>query len=149
MHMNKPQKKFLFDEEFATHTSGALQALEVPTRDDLRRAGEEGFASGHAAGRAEADAEIARAQSQALEAFSREFSTMKIAHESAYGAYSQEATSLAVTIGRKLASSLIDAQPLGEIEALVNLCLRQIMGETRVVVRVHETVLDEIGRAHV
>lgn len=144
MPMNKAQKKFLFDEEFASRAGGDLQIHDVPTRDDIRRAGEEGYAAGHAAGRAEADAEIARDQAQALEAFSREFSTMKIAHESAFGSYAQEATRLAVAIGRKLAASLIEAQPLSEIEAMVDACLRQIMGEARVVVRVHESVLDGI-----
>ena len=147
MPMTRSQKKFLFDEEFASRAGGDLQIHDVPTRDDLRRAGEEAFAAGHASGRAEADAEIARTQAQALEAFSREFSTMKIAHESAYGAYAQEATRLAVAIGRKLAASLIEAQPLSEIEALVNACLRQVMGEARVVVRVHEAVLDSMQTA--
>ena len=137
--------KYLFDTDFAPDMSRLRDqdgiAWDVPpTRADIDRARTEGFS----AGRAEAEAETSRLQAQALNRFAEEFVTLKISHEKVLRASTGDAVALALTVGRKLAENLIATHPLGEIEALMTHCLSRLMGEARIVLRIHESLLDAL-----
>jgi flagellar assembly protein FliH len=46
-------------------------------------------------------------------------------------------------VGRKLASALIDGEPLVEINALAGDCLRQLIGVPHVVVRINDGIYEQ------
>jgi flagellar assembly protein FliH len=141
-------RKFLFDTEFPT-VQRAGRTLEIDTdhffdERDMEAAKSEAYAAGVAAGRAEAEQESARLEAQALEKLSRDYASLKAAHESTLHLFSREATALALQIGRTLAPKLIESAPLAEIEALVAACMSQIMGEARIVIRIHASLLEPL-----
>ncbi len=66
-----------------------------------------------------------------------------------------EAAAIAVAVGSKLASALIDREPLAEITTLASDCLRHLTGVPHVVVRVNDAIyaeardrLDALVNAH-
>lgn len=139
--------KFLFETEFAANKPKARgqRVWDIPpTEQDLVRVRDEGFAAGRAAGRADAEAETARIEAQALERFSQAFLGLKAAREASLQDHTRDAASLAVAVAKKLASTLIAAQPLAEIETVLTDCLARVIGEARIVVRVHESLLDSL-----
>lgn len=141
--------KFLFDTEFVPDSSlsegvGSVNWDIPPTQEDLEQARKEGFSAGTAAGRAEAEAESSRIQALALTQFAEQFAALKQTQEHVLQGSTKDAVTLALTVGRKLAGELIDAQPLAEIEALLGQCLSRLMGEARVVLRIHDDLLDAL-----
>jgi flagellar assembly protein FliH len=144
--------KFLFDTEFDVDSWNPrglgvlLEEDEVLTKRHLDDARAEGYAAGKAAGRTEAEGESSRMAAQALEKFTRDFAVMKQAHANALAHHTREATALAVAVAKKLAPALMAAQPLAEIEALITDCLSRIMGEARVVVRVHNDLVEGLDQ---
>lgn len=139
--------KFLFETEFAANKP-KLRGRRVwdipPTEQDLEKKRQEGYAAGHSAGRAEAEAESARMEAQALERFSQAFLSLQAAREASLQNHARDAAEIAVAIAKKLAATLIEAQPLAEIETVLVDCLARVIGENRVVVRVHESLLDAL-----
>ena len=143
-------KPFTFGEEFPTAERQGRPARARHERSNFRKedvaaANADGYAAGHAAGLEEARQEIARLEAQALECFARELTAFKAAHENALPAFGREALELALAIGRAIAPKLMERAPLVEIEGLVGACMSQIMGEARIVIRVHPSLIDALG----
>jgi flagellar assembly protein FliH len=147
--MTAKSTKFLFDTEFLPDMveatgSGTIGWDVPPTREDLENARKEGFRAGHAAGRAEAEGESHRVEAEALRFFAEQFVTLKRGQEEVLSLATRDAMAVGHTVGRKLAETLVAAQPLEEIEALLARCLSRLMGEARIVLRVHDSILDAL-----
>lgn len=140
-------RKFLFDTEFEVDRwrGNGIGAVDEPvTRQHLAAARREGFEAGRQAGRAEAEAERARLETESLARIAREVAGLRERHAAGMAELRRENLALSLSIGRKLAGHLMAAQPLAEIEGLVDECLRRLLGEARIVVRIHGSLLDAL-----
>ena len=132
--------KYLFDTEFLpdmAHLEGENSVgWDVPpTREEVEAARAESFSAGHAAGRAEAEAESLRIQAHVLRQFAEQFVALKQSQEAILRESTKDAVAIALAVGRKLAETLVAAHPLVEIESLLAHCLSRLMGEARIVLR--------------
>lgn len=144
MIMTEP-RKFLFDQVFEVdrwQTKGVGVADELLTRQHLADARAEGFEAGRLTGRNEAEAEQARLVADSLGRISREIVQLNERRTASFAVLRHEALALGVSIARKLAPRLLASRPLAEIEGLVEECLNRLMGEPRIVVRIHSSLLD-------
>ena len=140
-------RKFLFETEFEVdrkHGKNVGLVDTFVTRQDLEAARNEGFAAGREAGRAEAEAERVQRETEILGMIGRQVASLVQQRTATLGAMRKEGVMLAVSIARKLAGRLLAAQPLGEVEALVEDCLQRLMGEARIVVRIRTEQLDSM-----
>ena len=141
--------KYLFDTEFLpdmAHLEGENSVgWDVPpTREEVEAARAESFSAGHAAGRAEAEAESLRIQAHVLRQFAEQFVALKQSQEAILRESTKDAVAIALAVGRKLAETLVAAHPLVEIESLLAHCLSRLMGEARIVLRTHDSLLDAL-----
>ena len=140
-------RKFLFETEFEVdrkHGRNVGVVDNLVTRQDIEVARNDGFAAGREAGRAETEAERAQLEIEVLGAIGRQVAALVQQRTATLGAMRKEGVMLAVSIARKLAGRLLAAQPLGEIEALIEECLQRLMGEARIVVRIRTELLDSM-----
>jgi flagellar assembly protein FliH len=135
-------RKFLFETEFEAAREGRGKGEEIPTHQHVEQARQQGYEEGRSAGRNEAEAERARLETDALARIAREVGTIAQRNAAGFEQLRQENMALALSIGRKLANRLMATQPLAEIEAVVEESLRRLMGEARIVIRLHESLLD-------
>jgi flagellar assembly protein FliH len=142
--MTEP-RKFLFDQVFEVdrwHGKGVSLTEELLTRQQLAESRAEGYEAGRLAGRQEAEAEQARLIADSLGRIGREIVQLNERRAASFGTLHREALALGVSIARKLAARFLASRPLAEIESLVEDCLNRLMGEPRIVVRVHNSMLD-------
>ncbi len=140
--------KFTFDQDFEEPSKGQAARLEKEackhTDADLEAATRQAFAEGHAAGAAEAHADVETAIAKALAAAADALAGLSQAQQIAVEGLRHEAVELACVVARKLAPALISRWPLEEIEALVGECLATLHEEPRIVLRVNEVLLEGI-----
>lgn len=139
--------KFMFDTPFEGAGSEAYEAAaraRAPrySEEDVEQFREVALAEGMSAG-----LEQARLGSEATIATSLGHiqQGLKVLEVNDH-ARRKEAATLALAIGRKLAATLIERQPLAEIEGLVRDCLSEVADEPRVVIRINEALLEELKR---
>jgi len=151
--MNAPQK-FLFDTSFELEegiAGPAGRGTDAPAEPsysgaDLEAARHESFAQGREAGleaaRAETEARIQRSL-DALEA-----GLKGLAESAGTAATEQEQSMLRLNVAmlRRLFPRLMVEHGLAEIEAVVRDCLHRLRDEPRLVVRVADSLLDEIEK---
>jgi len=135
-------RKFLFDKEFDPAGLGGRPVEEAPTRQDVELARQQGYEEGRAAGRSEAEAEQAKLEAEALARIAREVGAFVQHHAASLEQLRNENLALALSIGRKLARRLMATQPLAEVEELVEGSLQRLLGEARIVIRLHHGLLD-------
>ena len=144
--------KFLFDTDF----SATDEAARLAPRPDTRRfsalemdvAQAAARAEGVAAGRAEAEQQIARRVADACAAVGTRLGELIAACAQQHEAQTREAVTAATEIVRRLLPSLGKREAIGEIEALIRNCLSRLHDEPRLVVRVADELLDPI-RQHI
>lgn len=103
---------------------------------DIVSAREEGYAAGHAAALAEAEAEAGRADTEATAAMAQALEATGAEHQAAWERVAGQSVRVAVAIARKVVPRLADAGGTGEIEALVRDCLPQAVDEPHLIIRV-------------
>lgn len=150
--MNAPQK-FLFDtsfevEEDAAPDSGAEKPAPAPshTAEELAQAHEEGFARGREAGLEAARAERESETQNCLSALEGRLTELAGDIEAAAARREQDTLRLTVAMLRRLLPRLIAEYGVTEIEAVVRDCFHRLRDEPRLVVRVADSLLDEIER---
>ncbi|MGB1548282.1 MAG: hypothetical protein ACPHIA_07125 [Alphaproteobacteria bacterium] len=114
------------------------------TEEDLAAAREEGMAEGKAAGRKEAEAETERLTADALKKISEHMATLGAAQSEASKSNAREASELAMAVARKVMPEISKHGAIIEIEAMVRQCLADRFEEPRVVIRVHDSLLDSL-----
>jgi flagellar assembly protein FliH len=141
-------EKFLFDTCFdkpdPRGTAPAQPAAPTFTEQDLEEARRTAFAAGEAEGHARAAQER---ESLVAGAMARIDAQMARLHQDLGERLSQierRAVEAAVTLVRKLLPGLARERDMSEIEALIENCLRSLLDEPRVVIRVPDSLLDPL-----
>jgi flagellar assembly protein FliH len=145
--MAKPQpeaRRFLFDNTFDAARKPARKPKPEdekppePTfgRAQLEEARQQGYEEGRAAGAAEAaagaEAEIARLVAGVAEALP----AIAAAQDEANGRLMHDGASLVAAIVRKILPSLVARNGLDEIDTLLDRCLRTLIDQPKIIVRV-------------
>lgn len=138
--MDATAQKFLFDTRFD------LPEEEVQDPEELarERARQALIEEGRLAGLQEAETQSAQTSAQALSKLPDALSMVASARAAVAESTVQEAAGLAALIVRKAMPGLTAARGTGEIEALIVDCLRNLVDEPRIVVRLNDSVLDEM-----
>lgn len=138
-------KKFNFDTSFNPGSEGTdSRGARSYTADDLAIAEEAAREQGRLAGIAETRATIEHTTAVALSRIGEQLQALgrtieEIRYESA-----SHALKIAVAVVRKVLPDLAQRNGLAEIEALVRECLNTFYDEPRVVVRLHDKMLDPL-----
>ncbi|HYB11452.1 MAG TPA: FliH/SctL family protein [Alphaproteobacteria bacterium] len=142
--------KFLFDRSFDDAVAGEDEARTVKryTESDLaaacaaaRLAGRE---EGHSTANAAAMGSIGASTARALQTAAQEIGKLGIARTDAERAMTAAGLQLAAAIARKAIPEIARRNGIAEIEALVSDCLAQLIDEPRIVIRVHDSLLDSL-----
>ncbi|HEV7367930.1 FliH/SctL family protein [Arenibaculum sp.] len=158
-------RKFLFDTSFDDPTR-RREELEPPpppppvpepepepapppeptfSREELLRAHEDGYADGFAAGKAAAETAAAQRLADVLAAAEAALLAMLAQAEASAADRRDEAARIAMAIARKLLPTQARRHGLAEVEAMIEDCVAEMIEEPRLVVRVHDEMLDEIA----
>jgi len=136
--------KFLFDHDFAEGESPRQPA--VPQADHeaaLAAAAAEGYRKGLAAGKAEGAAETERKLSAALTKTATSLEGLARSLAEVERKLESDAAEVAVAVATRLASALIEREPLAEVAALAADCFRHVVSAPHVVVRISDVLYDE------
>lgn len=139
--------RFLFGEDLSQPAQERRAADEVRRASDraaLERAGQEGFARGVAAGRAEAEAETARRHAEAIERVAYGAADCLAAVDREAGAIEADAMMFFEALARQLAGRALADQPLSRIAEAATEAFRHLRGIPHLAVRVHESLVEEV-----
>lgn len=143
----KQAVKFTFETRFDDGAEPTLKASARAasfTEEDLARARAEGHASGFMEGEAKARSDSESAVAQAMEHFAANAGSLLAALQAESAVIRGEAATLALTAVRKLAPALIATRPQVEIEAVLRDCLTHLNREPHIVLRVSETLVEQL-----
>ncbi len=142
--MSASPARFRFDldlghreEHNAVMTDSAVAALSASARA-------EGFQQGLAEGTRSATVKAAERLAKAAEQLANHTAALNAALDDQRRETLAEAVGLAATIGRKLASQLVGAQPTAEIEALIAECLASLDAVPHLVIRCNPELADAV-----
>lgn len=142
----KQAVKFTFDTRFdegQTPAPGSYTKVRF-SAEELERARAEAYASGLAAGQAEAAARADRDLGNAMSDFASNAASLLAALDAESASIRGEAMALALTVARKLAPALVASRPETEIEAVLRDCLTHLNREPHIVLRVADTLLERL-----
>jgi len=143
--------KYMFDQEFdAPHKivgTGDRTRPVAYSRAEIEAIRAEAYSQGFNQGRTEADGEQQRAIADALSSIAAAVPQITGKLEAERARLETEATTLAVTLARKLAPALMARTPLAEFEALIGEVLTHLADQPHVAVRINDELIEEI-RAH-
>ncbi|OQW55077.1 MAG: flagellar assembly protein H [Proteobacteria bacterium SG_bin9] len=135
--------KFLFDNDFSVPDAAKERAAaSVELAQKVAEAEARAYRSGFDAAMQEARAESDRRQAMALEEIAMSLKVVAGGFAAVENKMETEAVDVAVAVARKLCSSLIAAEPLTEMMALVEDCFRHLVATPHLVVRINETLYD-------
>ncbi len=143
-------EKFLFDTSFEPEDMdrsvmpGQKPAKPKFGEEDLEQARTEGLAAGKESGRQEAMQSIEQQISQALSTISGQLTGLSEAQVQASERQTRGAVDAALTVVRKMFPRLAGRHGLAEIEAVVCDCLERLRSEPRIVIRVADSLLDQV-----
>jgi flagellar assembly protein FliH len=145
----RSQAKFLFDNDFAAAADRKSSIAPAEHAAKVAEAEANGYRSGFAAAKLEAEQRAAAALERiagALAELARGLSALETRLET-------EAVEVALAVAKKLAPELIAREPFAEIAALVADCFRHLVAAPHVVVRVNDALhagarekLEELAR---
>lgn len=104
----------------------------------------EAFAEGRAAGERDMNAMATQTVAVAAGTLATQAADMARALDNAIASHRNDAISLALSVGRKLALHLIARYPEAELEALVAECLASLNGVPHLVIRCHPDLADAV-----
>lgn len=144
----KQAVKFTFSTRFdngdETVASTRAQVEATFTQKDLDLARSEGHASGLLEGESRARTEADYEVSSAMEHFASNAGSLLAALQAESAVIRAEASSLALIAARKLAPALIATRPQAEIEAVLRDCLTHLNREPHIVLRVAESLVEQL-----
>ncbi|PWR18385.1 FliH/SctL family protein [Zavarzinia aquatilis] len=143
--MNGGPVKFTFDTDFQIAAPRPKPVAPPPpsfSADDLSAARAAAFAEGVAAGRREAEAEIAAALSHAVAQAGESLDAIAGHIAAGEAAQKADAAALSLAIARRLCPALTAALPLADMEAMVGDCMAELKDEPRVIVHVAAAMVD-------
>ncbi|MBX6321939.1 MAG: hypothetical protein IRY94_08940, partial [Rhodospirillaceae bacterium] len=143
-------RKFHFDVSFDAGQDEPEEAAPPPpperrfSEEELAAERTRAFAEGRAAGQTEARASIDNACAQALPALSEQAGQLVDAQKEADARNARAAVATAVAVVRKLFPELARRNGLVEVEGVLARCLETMRPEPRIVVRLHDSLLDPL-----
>ena len=144
-------RKFKFETSFDIDVKDKQEQLEIGARsireyteDDLCAARDAAYAEGRNLALQEALTTNEHLITQLLPAIEQRLEDLHHANETVYAKIANDAIKVAVTIAHKVVPEFARNNAFEEIEGLVRECLNILYEEPRVVIRVHERVLDPL-----
>ncbi|WEJ57961.1 FliH/SctL family protein [Devosia sp. FJ2-5-3] len=110
----------------------------------VAQAREEGHSEGLKAGERNAASMASQTIAAAAGTLAAHTARMTTSLDEAIAMHRREAISLAASVGRKLATHLIEAQPTAELRALIAECMPSISGVPHLVIRCHPDLADSL-----
>jgi len=137
-------KKFLFKSNFddTPSNNGSIRSPQMFTEEDLATARKQGFEEGTVAGRRETEAEAANLTAITLQEIGKGILDLGAAQSQTSESNARDAVELAKAVTRKVLPEISKHGALIEIEAMVCKCLTDHFDEPRIVIRVHDDILD-------
>lgn len=145
--MSAQPAKFTFDLDLGQGRSGNRLMTEGTMARAAAEARDAGFKEGYSAGEQSAAAKAARQLANAATDLGDRVAAMVAELDDARKLTMAEAIDLATTVARKLASALVEQQPMAEIEALIAECLASIERAPHLVIRCHTELADGVRDA--
>lgn len=144
----KPSRKFLFDTAFDIEEpdGDAARARPEPTftAAELEAAKQSAHADGMAAGLDQALRRLERQTAQALEEAGRQLASLHQQQTKSNEEVQRNALEVAVSVVRKLFPGIAARDGLPEVERVVVDSLRQVLDQPRVVIRVHDGLMQAL-----
>ena len=137
--------KFLFDTDFGAPDKSRDRPTQAEMAEKIAAAEQRAYRDGFDAGQREAQAESDRRTALALEEIRLGMQGVAAGFAGIETRMETEAVDVAVAVARKLCDSLIAAEPLGEITALVKDCFSHLVSTPHLVVRINAS-LYEVAR---
>ncbi len=138
--------KFLFDTSFDAPGGKAAPAPKPIKRNytaaEVEAEKGKAFAEGHNAGLAEAANDAAARTAAATQAIAARFGELFAQLDQHHDESTQTAVGAAVAMTRKLLPALSRSAAGGEIEALIRDCLSRLHNEPKILVRLHESMVE-------
>lgn len=135
--------KFLFDNDFSVPDAAKERAAaSVEIAQKVAEAEARAYRSGYDAAMQEARAENDRRSAIALEEISMSLKVVAGGFSAIENKMETEAVDVAVAVARKLCTSLVAAEPLTEMMALVEDCFRHLVATPHLVVRINDTLYE-------
>lgn len=135
--------KFLFDNDFSLPDAAKERAAaSVEIAQKVAEAEARAYRSGYDAAMQEARAENDRRSAMALEEISMSLKVVAGGFSAIENKMETEAVDVAVAVARKLCTSLVAAEPLTEMMALVEDCFRHLVATPHLVVRINDTLYE-------
>ena len=147
MNQMKQAVKFTFDTQFDAPASRSVANKATHrslTADDVEQARNEAYASGFAAGEAQARAHADSQIHAALNELASSAASLLAAMDIHAKSLTTEAVQLAVVCATKLAPATMAARPETEIEAVVRNCLSHLNREPHILLRVSAAIVDRL-----
>ena len=136
--------KYLFDTVFDSAVIGGASGAKLLTAREIQSLRDSAFAAGVSEGAARENAATEHRHSQALAAIAARLGAMAESQNQAMNHILNEATNLTLAITRKISPALVQHHPLVGIEAMIRDFLHQLIDEPHIVVRVPETLIDDL-----
>jgi flagellar assembly protein FliH len=136
--------KFMFDTDFTPGRPDAAPKIDLAAHEaEVSAAEQRGYRTGMNAAEAQARTEAERRMAMALENIGNSLDRLIGTIAAVEKKLEIEAVEVAAACARKLASELIAREPMTEIAALAAGCLGELRSAPHVVVRVHESLLEQ------
>lgn len=135
--------KFLFDNDFSIPDAAKERAAaSIEIAQKVAEAEARAYRDGFDAAQREAKVESDRRAAMALEEIAMSLKVIAGGFAGIETKMETEAVDVAVAVARKLCSSLIAAEPLTEMMALVEDCFRHLVATPHLVVRINDALYD-------
>lgn len=144
-----PTQKFLFDRTFDSLSPTRVEPTKPPvyTQADLDAAKQSAFKDGYTQGEQTANREQTARIAAIVEKIDGALGKLLQGATAQQLAQQADAQDIALAIARKLLPDFIARHGFGEIEAVLVQVLKEMVREPRLVVRVHDQVLDALQHA--
>jgi flagellar assembly protein FliH len=136
--------KFMFDADFGANAKPEPKVDLAAHQAEVADADARGYRRGLTAAEAQARAEGERRIALALESISAATDRLIASLNSIERKLEIEAVEVAAAVAKKLTQELIAREPMAEIEALATGCLGELRTAPHVVVRVHESLHEQV-----
>jgi flagellar assembly protein FliH len=136
--------RFTFDLDLGRKREKSRVMSEAAIEEIVQQARMDGYAEGFKEGERSVASVVAQELAAAAAALADRSAAMNLALDEARHRAVSEAVELAASIGRKLASQLIEREPVAEMEALIAECLVSLEGVPHLVIRCAPDLADAI-----
>jgi flagellar assembly protein FliH len=143
-NLSQPTTPFLFDKAFDGGAGEAQAELDAVAEAKAEAAYAQGERDGFAKGYAQAQQEIEAATRTTLHQVSSAMHSALVELDDVRRTLIAQSALVAAQIGNSLAGQLIDRFPLEHITSLTQALLPALIEENRIVVRVHDTLIDAV-----